>query len=151
MQVIRAPQDAISFGHFRLFPTPRLLLKGDKPTRTGSRALEILIYLVQHAGEVVDKDELISRAWPKTSVEEANLRVHIAALRKVLGDSEASARYITTVPGRGYCFVAPVERLDTSTPPSDEAELTHNLPAPLTRMVGQEDTVAMLAEQLPKQ
>ena len=56
MQVIRARQDAISFGAFRLFPTQRLLLKGDKPTRTGSRALEILIYLVRHAGEVVGKD-----------------------------------------------------------------------------------------------
>ncbi len=141
--------DALSFGSFRLFPTQRLLLKGDKPTRAGSRALEILIYLVQHAGEVVGKDELISRVWPKTFVDEANLRVHIAALRKALGDSEANARYITTVPGRGYCFVAPVERLDTSTPPSDEAELTHNL-GPLNRVVGREETVAMLAEQLPK-
>ena len=140
---------AISFGPFRLFPTQRLLLKGDKPTRTGSRALEILIHLVQHAGEVVDKDELISRVWSKTFVEETNLRVHIAALRKALGDRESTARYITTVPGRGYCFVAPVERLDISPPPSDEAELTHNL-APLNRVVGREETVAMLAEQLPK-
>jgi predicted ATPase len=140
---------AISFGPFRLFPTQRLLLKGDKPTRTGSRALEILIHLVQRAGEVVDKDELISRVWSKTFVEDTNLRVHIAALRRALGDRESTARYITTVPGRGYCFVAPVERLDISPPPSDEGDLTHNL-APLNRVVGREETVAMLAEQLPK-
>lgn len=150
MQVIRAHQDAISFGPFRLFPTQQLLLKGDNPIRVGSRALEILIFLVAHAGEVVGKDELISRVWPKTLVEEANLRVHIAALRKALGDSEASARYITTVAGRGYCFVAPVERLAISPPPSDEADLTHNLLAPLNRVIGREETVAMLAEQLPK-
>ena len=140
---------AISFGPFRLLPTQRLLLKGEKPTRTGSRALEILTYLVQHAGKVVGKDELISRVWPNTFVEETNLRVHIAALRKALGDSEANARYISTVPGRGYCFVAPIERLGATSPPPDESKLAHNL-APLNRVFGRDETVAMLAEQISK-
>jgi DNA-binding winged helix-turn-helix (wHTH) protein len=99
---------AISFGSFRLLPSQRLLLEGDQPVRLGSRALDILAVLAENAGRVVPKEELIARAWPKVFVEEANIRIQVSALRRALGDGQAGNRYIVTVPGRGYEFVAPV-------------------------------------------
>ena len=98
---------AISFGPFRLLAAQRLLLEGDKPVRLGSRAFDILAALVERAGEVVGKEELIARAWPQTFVEEANLKIQVSALRRALGDGQGGNRYVVTVPGRGYNFVAP--------------------------------------------
>ena len=98
-----------SFGAFRLLPTQFLLLEGGKPVRLGSRALEILIVLVGRAGELVSKDELMGRVWPNIFVEPANLTVHISALRRTLRDGCNGNRFIITVPGRGYRFVAPVD------------------------------------------
>jgi DNA-binding winged helix-turn-helix (wHTH) protein len=89
----------VSFGVFELFPPRRLLLKAGRPLPLGSRAFDILNVLIERAGEIVSKDELISRVWPETFVEETNLRVHIAALRKVLFDDQFNS-YITNVPGR---------------------------------------------------
>src|SRR6202040_1278001 len=99
---------AISFGPYRLLAAQRLLLEGDKPVRLGSRAFDILTALIERAGEVVGKQELITRAWPKTLVEEANLKIQVSALRRALGDGQGGHRYVVTVPGRGYNFVAPV-------------------------------------------
>jgi DNA-binding winged helix-turn-helix (wHTH) protein len=98
----------VSFGPFHLFAAERQLKKGVEALQLGGRALDTLIALVERAGEVVTQGELISRVWPDVTVEEANLRVHIANLRKALGDRREGTRYIVTVPGRGYCFVAPV-------------------------------------------
>ena len=95
------------FGSFRLIPAQRLLLDDGKLLRLGSRALDILITLVEDAGETINKDRLIARAWPDTVVDEGALRVHVAALRKALGDGRNGRRYITNNPGRGYAFVAP--------------------------------------------
>jgi DNA-binding winged helix-turn-helix (wHTH) protein len=92
---------AISFGPFRLLAAQRLLLGGDKPVRLGSRAFDILAALVERAGEVVGKQALINRAWPKTLVDEANLKIQICALRSALGDGQGGHRYVVTVPGRG--------------------------------------------------
>ena len=75
----------ISFGPFRLYAGERLLKKGDETLVVGGRALDILIALVERAGEVVTRKELISRVWPDVTVEEANLRVQINRLRKALG------------------------------------------------------------------
>src|SRR5262249_17884509 len=144
---------AITFGPFRLLPAQRVLIEDDRPLRLGNRALDILIALADHPGEVVSKDELVARVWPKTLVEETNLRIHIAALRKALGDGQAGARYIVTVPGRGYSFVAPVEPVvDTDSPGGFAANggQTHNLPVPLPRMTGGLDIWATLSEQLQK-
>src|ERR1700740_462986 len=110
-----------SFGPFRLFVAERQLKTGDEPVHLGGRALDTLIALVERAGEVVTQAELISRVWPDVTVEEANLRVHIANLRKALGDGREDARYIVTVPGRGYCFVAQVTRSTPQHSPSREA------------------------------
>jgi DNA-binding winged helix-turn-helix (wHTH) protein len=103
---------AILFGPFRLFPTRRLLLEGDKPVRVGSRALDILIALVARAGELVSKQELMAHVWPDTFVEPANLTVHIAALRRALGDGHDGNRFLLNIPGRGYQFVALVTRVE---------------------------------------
>ena len=126
-QMNSAADHAISFGSFRLMPGRQLLLEGDKPLRLGSRALDILIVLIEHPGDLVTKEELVARVWPDTTVEEGNLRVHMAALRKALGDGN---RYVTTIPGRGYRFVAPISLSETTLdePPIAPAS-AHNLPA----------------------
>jgi predicted ATPase/DNA-binding winged helix-turn-helix (wHTH) protein len=142
----------VSFGPFRLFAAERQLKKGDEPLQLGGRALDTLIALVERAGEVVTQRELISRVWPDVTVEEANLRVHIASLRKVLGDAREGARYIATVPGRGYCFVAPVDLSASQASPSREAAVSDRLqrllPPRLTRMIGRDDTIRTLSAQL---
>lgn len=95
----------ILFGPYRLLPMQFLLLEGDTPVRLGSRALEILIALLEHRGELVSKQDLMSRVWPNVFVEAANLTVHISNLRRVLRDGRDGNRFIINVPGRGYCFV----------------------------------------------
>jgi len=99
----------VSFGPFRLLPTQFLLLEGDKRVPIGSRALEILIVLLQRPGKLVSKQELMARVWPNIFVEPANLTVHISALRRTLRDGRDGNRFIINIPGRGYRFVAPVE------------------------------------------
>jgi DNA-binding winged helix-turn-helix (wHTH) protein len=106
---VRAPSE-IAFGSFRLLPAQFLLLERDKPVRLGSRALEILIVLVERPGELVSKQELMDRVWPSIVVEPANLTVHMSALRRTLHDGRDGNRFIINVPGRGYSFVASVER-----------------------------------------
>lgn len=89
--------------------------------RLGSRALDILIALVARRGELVSKRELMRAAWPDTMVVEANLTVHVAALRRALGDGQAGARYIVNIPGRGYRFVAPVSSAEEAQSPAGRA------------------------------
>jgi predicted ATPase/DNA-binding winged helix-turn-helix (wHTH) protein len=112
---------AFAFGPFRLFPAQQLLLEGETPVRIGSRALEILTALAEHPGELVSKKELMARVWPETFVSESNLKVHVAALRKTLGDGQAGRRYLANVPGRGYRFVAPVEPDETADLPAPQS------------------------------
>src|SRR5580698_3931090 len=112
MDDLRNPEhnDVLCFGPFSLFAAERLLKKADEPVPLGGRALDILIALVQRAGEVVPHKELMSSVWLGITVEGTNLRAHIAALRKALGDGRDGARYVLNVAGVGYCFVAPVTR-----------------------------------------
>jgi DNA-binding winged helix-turn-helix (wHTH) protein len=100
----------VSFGPFCLFPTQFLLREGDKPVPLGSRALEILIALLERHGELVSKQDLMARVWPNVFVEPANLTVHMSALRRALRDGRDGHRFIVNIPGRGYCFVASVDR-----------------------------------------
>ena len=108
----------IAFGPFRLFPRQFLLLEGDKPVPLGSRALGILIALLERPGELVSKQELMARVWPDVFVVPTNLTVHISALRRVLRDGRDGNRFIINIPGRGYQFVASVH-----TPPQRKASL----------------------------
>src|SRR5258708_11306293 len=120
---------AISFGPFRPVAARRLLLEGDEPVRLGSRAFDILAALVERAGEVVGKEELRARAWPQTFVEDSNLKIQVSALRRALGDGQGGHRYVVTVPGRGYNFVAPVSLVQPPEPPPPIMPAgVHNLP-----------------------
>jgi DNA-binding winged helix-turn-helix (wHTH) protein len=102
----------VSFGPFRLLPTQFLLLEGDKPVPLGSRALGVLIVLLERRGELVSKQELMARVWPDVFVEPANLSVQFSALRRALRDGQEGNRFIINIRGRGYCFVASVEILE---------------------------------------
>jgi len=93
-------EESFAFGSFHLIPAQRVLLEDGKPLRLGSRALDILIALVESAGEIIGKYQLIARTWPDAVVDEGALRVHVAALRKALGDGRDGMRYIANVPGR---------------------------------------------------
>src|SRR5271167_1167886 len=145
-------EDALSFGPFSLFAAERLLKKGNEPIPLGGRALDILIALAERAGEVVTHKELISTVWPDVTVEEANLRFQMAALRKALGDGRDGARYVSNVAGRGYCFVASVTRSGAARTVRatgiDTKERVQRLPPRPARMVGRDDTVRDLAQQL---
>jgi DNA-binding winged helix-turn-helix (wHTH) protein len=99
---------SIAFGPFRLFPMQRRLTEDHRPVQLGSRAFDILVALVERPGALMAKEELLVRVWPKTFVAPANLAVHISALRRALGDRPQGSRYVINIPGRGYCFVAPV-------------------------------------------
>jgi DNA-binding winged helix-turn-helix (wHTH) protein len=107
-ETARTAPTEVSFGPFRLLPSQFLLLEGDKRVPLGSRALEILIVLLERRGELVSKQELVTRVWPNIFVAPANLTVHISALRRALRDGRDGNRFIINVHGRGYSFVAPV-------------------------------------------
>jgi predicted ATPase/DNA-binding winged helix-turn-helix (wHTH) protein len=141
----------LAFGPFQLYRDRKMLLDSGRPVRLGSRAIDLLIALVERAGEMVGKNELMACVWPNTVVEENNLRVHIAALRKCLGEGQAGARYIVNVAGRGYCFVAPVTRGSEPVPglPSS-VEPRGNLPAAISRPVGRSEAVAALKSLLAR-
>src|SRR5579862_1178834 len=94
----------VRFGAFELRPVQRILSEKGRRIRLGDRALDLLLTLVERPGELVTKEELIARAWPRSVVEEVNLRIQIAALRRALGDGHAGFRYIVNVVGRGYSF-----------------------------------------------
>ncbi|WP_421994955.1 ATP-binding protein [Reyranella sp.] len=96
------------FAGFCLLPDRKALLHAGRPVRIGSRALDILTLLVQRAGELVTKAELEAYVWPGIFVHESNLKVHVTALRKVLGAAVDAPRCILNIPGRGYCFMLPV-------------------------------------------
>ena len=141
-----------AFGPFRLYPAERLLLKEDKPVRLGSRAFEILVTLVERAGETVLKDQLIDRAWPDTVVDEGSLRVQVAVLRKALGDGRDGNRFVENIPGRGYSFVSPVareQRQEKNTTLAIQPARVGNLPAQLTRVIGRGDIITSVASRLP--
>jgi predicted ATPase/DNA-binding winged helix-turn-helix (wHTH) protein len=144
----------ISFGPYRLIAAQRLLLEGEKPVRLGGRTFDILAALVERAGAVVGKEELIARVWPTTFVEEANLKIQISALRRALGDGQGNNRYVATVVGRGYNFVAPIregEPSPASPPPMIGPAPPHNLPFATTRMIGREEVVTAIVTQLSHQ
>ena len=147
--------DTISFGPFRLIPSLGLLLEGNTALHVGNRALTILQILVERAGKVVDKRELVHLVWPDTFVEEANIRVHVAALRRALGDGQNGARYIVNIPGRGYSFTAAVSILSEPTKPgrtiAREPQTAPTLPTSITRLVGRAEAVTKLRAELTRE
>jgi DNA-binding winged helix-turn-helix (wHTH) protein len=115
---------AFVFGDFRLLRRQRLLYRANTPVHIGSRAREILVTLVERAGEIVKKNELVASVWRNTIVKEGTLRVHIAGLRKALNDGKDGARFVENVTGIGYRFVASVAFSHDSRPAADSTPLT---------------------------
>jgi predicted ATPase/DNA-binding winged helix-turn-helix (wHTH) protein len=141
--------EIVRFGPFRLIAAERLLAKGSEPVTLGGRALDILIALIERAGEVVSHRELVKRVWSDVIVEESSLRVHIAGLRRALGDGRDGARYITNVAGRGYCFVASVQRsAPNGVRTAAGRSRIETLPARLQRMIGRDDIVEALRSEI---
>src|SRR5215470_18801205 len=143
--------DVLSFGPFSLDAGRRLLLKDGAPVALGGRALDILMALVSRPHQPVSKRDLLAQVWPDVIVEEGSLRFHIAGLRKALDDGKNGARYITTLAGRGYCFVAPTSQSggQSEVPAPVAARFPHaNLPTRLLRMVGRDDDVLKVSTRL---
>ena len=140
-----------SFGPFRLHATERLLEKNGTPLKIGSRALDILITLLEHAPEVVGRRDLIRRVWGKLVVDDVSLRFHIAALRKRLGDGDSSVSYITNIPGRGYCFAGAVNWAEADPTPRKTRTTVPQLPREPLLMVGRDPAVRELTLLLKKQ
>lgn len=100
----------LAFGPFCVTPRKRLLTRDGVPVAIGGRALDLLITLLERPGRVLSKRELIRLVWPDMIVTEGSLRFHMTGLRRLLGDGEHGARYITTQVGVGYAFVAPIKQ-----------------------------------------
>src|SRR5882762_4235897 len=133
------PPERYRFGSFELQPDQRRLLKDNATISLRPRAFDLLVALVDRAGHLVTKDELLDRVWPKMVVEEAALHVQVSALRKVIG-----ADAITTVSGRGYQFILPVTKGEGEANRASGSK--HNLPYQLTSFVGREQEIAQLEE-----
>jgi predicted ATPase/DNA-binding winged helix-turn-helix (wHTH) protein len=125
-----------------LSKTNRLLERDGRPVKLGGRAFDILIALADRAGQIVSQTDLIQRAWPNLVVEEVNLRSQITRLRRVLGDGRDGARYIATIPGRGYSLVIPtLERKSEGQQRGSEVGKVESRvsPSSVSRIVGRDD------------
>jgi predicted ATPase/DNA-binding winged helix-turn-helix (wHTH) protein len=150
VQLDSAVGERLKFGEFELAPVARALWRRGEEIRLGSRALDILIALASRPGQIVSKDDLTEMVWRGAIVDETALRVGISAVRKALGNG--GDRYITTVPGRGYCFV-----LDVETTAAKPTAATHferlkppRLPAQIARIVGRDEVIATLVAEVPR-
>src|SRR5260370_5288897 len=106
----RAPEDlqVFEFDHFSADTRSRTLLCDGQPVAITSKVFETLVFLLRNHGRVVDKDQLMRAIWPDTVVEETNLHHYVPPVRQVLGEKPGEHRFIATVPGPGYSFVAPL-------------------------------------------
>jgi predicted ATPase len=146
----RPSHGAYAFGTFLLVPQERMLLLAGERIHIGSRAFAILVALVERAGTIVSANELMRLVWPGTTVDEANLRVQLGSLRKVLARGEGGRGAIETIPLRGYCFVAPIVQTAGPAAPAG-AEAEHNLPTSLTPTVGRTEVIELLVKSLADQ
>jgi predicted ATPase/DNA-binding winged helix-turn-helix (wHTH) protein len=137
-----------TFGAFRLVCRERKLLLAGEPVQVGSRAFDMLVALVERAGSIIPADELKRLVWPGLTVEESNLRVQLGSVRKALARGEGGRHAIKTVPLQGYCFVLPVVRSDAELTEQVNPDAQHNLPAPLTQIIGRSDAIELLSKSL---
>src|SRR5260370_7153995 len=142
----------LKFGLFELSSSERVLRRGGEGLRLGGRALDILIYLADRPGEVIAKQELMDRIWSDVTVEEGSLRVHVAAIRKTLGDGQFGNRYIANIKGRGYSFVGTVVPLTGNTESrNDKFRHQGRLPVRPITMIGRETVVSEVCDKLRDQ
>ena len=106
-------KEMYEFGPFSLDPTERVIFRDGTPVPLTPKVFDTLVYLVRNRGRLLTKDELLKEIWPNTFVEEVNLAVNISALRKVFGEGPQDCRYIATIPGSGYRFVAELRKAST--------------------------------------
>src|SRR3977135_2957098 len=139
----------LRFGPLELSIGERLLRRHGVVVPLGSRALDILIYLAGRPGEVIAKQELIDHVWSDVTVEEGSLRVHVAAIRKALGDGQFGNRYIANIKGRGYSFVGTVVPLAGGTE-NRNAKFSPQgrLPVRPIMMIGRETVVSEVSDKL---
>jgi len=139
----------LRFGPFELSVSERVLRRDGRVLPLGDRALDILTYLADRPGEVIAKQELMDHVWPVVTVEEGSLRVHVAAIRKALGDGQFGNRYIANIKGRGYSFVGTVVSLAGGTEKRN-AEVLHQgrLPLRPIMMIGRETVVSEVTNKL---
>src|SRR6267143_1898370 len=139
----------LRFGPFELSIGERVLRRDGQMLPLGDRALDILIYLAERPGEVIAKQELIDHVWSDVTVEEGSLRVHVAAIRKALGDGQFGNRYIANIKGRGYSFVGTVVPLAGSTEiRNDKFRHQGRLPLRPLMMIGRETVVGEVSDKL---
>src|SRR5215469_4181845 len=104
-------KEIYEFGPFLLDPAEHMLSCEGHPVSLTPKAFETLVCLVRNQGRMLTKDELLKQIWPDTFVEEVNLAVNISTVRKALGENPQDCRFIATIPGRGYRFVAEVRKI----------------------------------------
>jgi len=138
----------ILFGPFELSIAERTLRKAGEPVPLGARAFDILVVLVERPGQTVSKSDLIGAVWPDVTVEGGNLRVHVSALRKALGDGQFGSKYIANVQGRGYSFVAPVVWQAPSAAWAATLNAPSTLPTMPSEMVGRDDIALQIRARL---
>jgi predicted ATPase len=152
MQETTSPGPEIfAFGPYKLSVAERLLEREGTAVLLGSRALDLLIVLVEEAGTVLSKRDLMKRVWGDTAIEEVGLRAHIANLRKVLGDGKGAARYIINIAGRGYSFVAPLAQSHPDAPSNLQRvaiDPERRLPPRLVGMIGREEAVQSVSQEV---
>ncbi len=130
------------FGDYEFNPASGLLMRKGSRVRLGSRALAILTILLERAGEVVSANELIDRVWPGIFVEESNLRVQIATLRRSIGDVRPDAPMIINEAGRGYRFSAELvsrSQFGSARATADGAPTPLQPPLPINDLIGREE------------
>jgi predicted ATPase/DNA-binding winged helix-turn-helix (wHTH) protein len=144
---------SVRFGEFEFTPGLRRLERSGVTVELSSRAVEILAVLTERPGEVITKRELLERVWPDAIVVDAALRFHMVGLRRALGEGKGGARFIATVPGRGYSFVGELASLpgeaEDHAAPSRAAQ--RPLPARPAKVVGRDAVVQELIGQLERQ
>src|ERR1700686_284140 len=142
----------LRFGPFELSIGERVLRREGEALPLGGRALDILIYLAERPGEVIAKQELMDHVWSDVTVEEGSLRVHVAAIRKALGDGQFGNRYIANIKGRGYSFVGTVVPL-AGGPENRNARFPRQgrLPVRPITMIGRETVVSEVSDKLRKE
>ena len=141
----RQQKKGFSFAEFEIEPATRKLRKEGEPLPLNAKAFDVLVYLIENAGRVVAKEELLNAVWEGQFVEEANLAVQISALRRVLGDRTSNPRFIATVPGRGYEFVGDVSESEeiTIVDGSPRLRLVNYFTTMLTSRLGTTTTFAI--------
>ena len=136
------------FGQFQLDVRERALLRNGEAVQLAPKAFDTLVILVENAGSLVEKDEMMRAVWPNSFVEEIGLARNISVLRKALGEDSGQPQFIETVPKRGYRFTAEVrEKVDDDDKPGNAGNLTEGFHKEATRAAGSHRSAELVFEQ----